>query len=223
MVREFMCCVGAAFLCGVAACSLRPHTAPDAGSYRRAYPSSSGRIEIALDAPLFIALGDTVHVEVTRYRCNSNVCNGIDHDWPSASSSWRVEPASAADVTERGQLIPRGVGAFRLTTARADTVLGQRIDVLPPVARFAWEPSPERVLVGDTIRANAVARDSSGRVVRIIAASGARARERSARFDILAWGGPNGTTVVALGPGVLELTARLGSRSAILRTVIDRQ
>jgi hypothetical protein len=163
VVRQLIAsCLGAAILFGVAACRLRPDPTPTALSYKRDYPSDSGYIEIALDAPAFIALGDTAHVEVTRYRCHGNECIGLNHDWPPASSSWRVEPASAADVTARGQIIPRRVGTFRLATARADTLLGSSIEVLRPIAQFVWEPSPQRVLVGDTIRVKAVARDSSG-------------------------------------------------------------
>ncbi len=213
-------CFGTAILIGMSACWLRSGLTPAADSYKRDYPSDSGYIRIALDAPAFVALGDTGHVQVTRYRCHGNECIGLNHDWPAASSSWRVEPAGGMDVTA-GQIIPRSVGVVRLTTARADTLLASTVEVLPPVARFMWEPAPERVRVGDTIRASAVARDSLGRVVRVIAASSARASEETARFQILAWGGRNGTIVATGGPGVLELTARLGSRSATLRTIID--
>jgi len=168
-----------------------------------------------------MALGDTGRAEVTRSKCHDIMCVGQNHDWPATGSSWRVEPAGALDVTARGQITARRVGVSYLTTARADTVLAFKIEVLGPVATFTWEPSPQHVLVGDTIRANAVARDSLGRVVRIIPAQAAGGRGRRARFEILAWGGPNGTIVATRGPGVLELTARLGPRSTILRTIID--
>jgi len=188
VVRRFVAyCFVAALLAGVAAC--RPHSDPapntafDPDAFRRDYPSDSGYIRIALDAPRFMALGDTGRAEVTRYKCHDSTCVGQNYDWSATGSTWRVEPAGALDVTARGQI-----------TARR---------------------------VGDTIRANAVARDSLGRVVRIIPAQAAGGGGRRARFEILAWGGPNGTIVATRGPGVLELTARLGPRSTILRTVID--
>lgn len=211
------------WLVGVIACQRSGTADAVATAAFRKFAVDSGTIEIALSAPELVALGDTTQAEVLWwFQCASRQCGSQNaRRWPADSASWHAEPASAADVNAHGQIIPRHVGFFRLMASRGDTLLVRRIEVLPPVAQLAWESAPQRVLMGDTIRATAVARDSAGRVVRTIPLYTVDARGGSVRYETLPRAGSPATQVIALGPGELRLIARLGSRSATWQTFID--
>jgi hypothetical protein len=121
-------------------------------------------------------------------------------------------------------LIGLRAGAVWVTVSKADTVLRRRIEVLPAVATFSWEPVVTAARVGDTIRARAVARDSAGGFVKALGAHSRVAGAGSAEVSTLRWSGPDGTVVVPSSPGVLELRTTLGARTAVLRaTILPRE
>ena len=208
-----------ALLLGIVAC-LRTGAAPVASpAHIRAFPSGDGRLELVLDAPAFLAVGDSARLGVKRWQCHSDVCGSLASGW-GGGATWSVDPKGSVAITATQHLVARHAGTVHLTTARADTTLSQFIEVLPAVATFAWEPAVVRAQVGDTIRIRAVARDSAGQIVRVIPADSHLGGEGMASLETLLWGGPFGTVVVARTPGVLDLTAHLGSRSAVFRTVV---
>ena len=216
--------IGAASLCTLAVlagCRLAARAETWPPPYLRQFPSPNGRIEVTLVASPIFPVGDTVPIGIGRRQCHGDVCAEFG-DPSKPDAVWTVDRPEVVTLI-RGRLVARRPGRVCVTAASGDTVLHRNLEVIPPVARFEWEPGLTRARVGDTIRVRAVARDSLGRAIRVIPASSVEGGIGSAPTQILSWEGPDGTVLVANGPGQLVVSATLGRRSAILRMVIDER
>jgi hypothetical protein len=189
--------------------------------YLKVFSLAQGREELLLDMTPIVAVGDTILVEVTRRHCDGDFCSqSLGRESWSSSATWSVDRPDIATLVD-GRLVSQRPGTVRVSTSSGDTVLRRDIEVIRAVARFSWEPSLTRAHVGDTIRIKAIARDSVGRAIRVIPASRIDGGEASAPVPSVSWGGPNGTVLVASGPGQLVVTAMLGRRSAVLKMIIE--
>ena len=197
----------------------------------RVYPVASGRLELELSVEDFISIGDTIPVRMERRRCSNDVC-GRSFDYDSEPWTWTATPANLAtlsfveaqtrpmisDVGSR--LVGQGLGVITIRASKGDTVLSRHVEIVRPVSTLAWEPDITSARVGDTIRTRAVARDAEGRVVLNIRGFRRILKNGHAAVSELQWNDASGATVVASGPGVIELQSTMGRHSALLRVTI---
>lgn len=171
------------------------------------------RNRIAVDAPRLLSVGDSARVKAIRWRCSGDLCNGLAVI-SVTPLGWTVDRPDIATISAEGRVAAMHPGRVRVAVTINDTSVYRDIEILPHVSELVWEPDTVRVFVGDTVRARATARDSTGSIVAIVPASSMRTVLGVAPVGFLDWGGHNGTMLVPIGPGVVTLRAQIGNRTA---------
>lgn len=137
--------------------------APGAGyrEWRLHFASAPGEDLEPGTRPL-IGVGDSLWLRVDSYQCSGDICGGDAARATGTRSTWHSSVPHLATVDSTGLLVGREAGTTRITAEREGMLLSQDVRVLPPVGGLAWEPYPDHVHQGDTLRLVAVARDAAG-------------------------------------------------------------
>lgn len=198
---------------GVMACHRAARVEPWPPPHFRVYPSSDGRIELEFNAPALLAAGDSMVLNVRRFHCHLDACSGAAENW-RPGAHWEVDRPEIASVSASGRLLALRAGWVWVTITKGDTVLRRHLEVMKPVASLTWEPLIAHAFVGDTIRMRAVARDSAGRVVRVIHGAGSRGCDLGGAFF-------SGGDLIPSRPGACEVDAVLGARVAAAKFLVE--
>ena len=121
-------------------------------------PPSPASLAIAPDTFLFTALGDTLRLRAEVRDQQGRVMNG-------AAVAWVSSNAAVAAVAQSGQVRAVAVGTVTITATSGNVSGEARITVRQDVASVAVEPRTASLVVGDTVRLSAEARDANGNTV----------------------------------------------------------
>jgi hypothetical protein len=125
---------------------------------------------------------------------------------------WSSSDTMVARITASGRVHGRASGT---TTVRAEYrgySAEREVRVIPPVRAVAWEPASATIAVGDTVRLEAVARDSTGRPVeRLLPLAVGELEEQGG--ELVAFHPEGGVLVLGVRPGRLVLVAVLAHRA----------
>jgi hypothetical protein len=178
---------------------------------------------LSIETTPLVAVGDTVSLAVNRMSCHVDVCIGSTVGPPFSDWIFVINPAEALEKVAEEKFIARQIGAVRIDASRADTVITQRLNIVPPVASLAWDPAILRVRGGDTLHACAVARDARGRVVGIVRPNYAGIGGGLADIGSIASEKEPCRWVAGRDSGQVVLAASLGPRVARLPVTIVRR
>lgn len=168
------------------------------------------RVSMVLLRPNMLAAGDSARLRLQILDCVADLCTGRVER--RRVDVWSVQPASLATVTESGGLRTFAAGRITVRVEHGDTVLSGEIEILPPVARLAFEQDTIVVYVGDVMHLEAAARDSTGAFV--AAVGGRWSPTYWDRFTIQGRQPDGSYRVRAEGPGTFTASATLGHRTA---------
>jgi len=126
--------------------------------------SHHAAIQPMAGGPLVMALGDSLAIIVNAYDCHGDVCLRQE----TSARPRFVSQSPSLQVSANGVLRARTTGVFRIAAELNADRVQDSVLVLPPVKDLIWTVHPDSVFVGDTLHIGVMARDSAGKVVRLL-------------------------------------------------------
>ena len=136
------------------------------------------------------------------------------------SVQWTTSDAAVARVSATGEVLGGAPGRAAIRAAYAGQVTEREVRVLPPVGSLVWLPPETTVVVGDTVRLEALARDSAGRALERLLPLALGAVEEQAG-EVEAFDPAGGVLVRGTRPGRLLLVADLAHRSDTAVVIVE--
>jgi len=206
----------------IVACHRQPRIVwmSEPGVNRDVQQPGDNREILSIQTTPLVAVGDTVSLAVNRMQCHVDACAGFTVRPSFPDWIFTIDLAEALEKVAEETFIARHIGAVRIDASRADTVLTQRLKIVPAVATLAWAPASLRVRGGDTVHACTVARDARGRVVGIVRPNYAGIGNGMAWIMSIASEKQPCRWVAGGDSGRVVLTATLGPRVARLPVTI---